>query len=461
MRGLRSTLVLLVAAVAVGGYAYFIEADRPAVSTADELVRVFEFESDDITTVTVTAENGDRTVVNKADARWRLVEPFEGNVDVTAVVGLTSSLATLEMQRVVAEPEDALELTTFGLAEPRITVGVSTSTGVDTSLSIGARTPTGGDVYATLAGSNRVFLLSGYLDDTFNQTTFDLRDKTILDFTNDEVAGLAITGDGVVVELRKTNNRWALTNPIAAHADTGTTDGLIGRLSTDQIASVETERTDDVAPFGLAPPRLNVEVRLTGSTATLLVGGQAGPGRIYARDTARDLIFTIDETLVGDLMRDAEAYRRKDLFGFRPFNAVSLALERDGQLWSFEKTEATDDETSAWRQLSPVSRDVDETAMEDLLAKVSNMRADAFVSSRDETGLAAPIASVRVTFSDGDDDVIDEQVIVGRPSGDDADTTVMFAVSGDEPGAARLSSQVWDDAMEALEALPDAPGTTP
>ena len=459
MRGFRSTLALFVVAVTVGGYAYFIEADRPAVSTADQLVPVFEFESDDITTVTVTAENGDRTVVDKADARWRLVEPFEGNVDVTAVVGLTSSLATLEMQRVVAEPEDALDLATFGLAEPRVAVGVATSTGGDTNLLIGARTPTGGDVYATVAGSNRVFLLSGYLDDALNQTTFDLRDKAILDFTNDEVAGLAITGDDVMVELRKADNRWALTNPIAAHADTGTTDGLIGRLSTGQIASVEAERTDDLTPFGLAPPRLNVEVRLTGSTATLLVGSPAGPGRIYARDAARDLVFTIDETLVDDLVRDADGYRRKDLFGFRPFNAESLALERDGQLLSFEKTETTDAETSAWRQLSPDARDVDEAAMEDLLAKL-NLRADSFVDSRDNTGLAAPIASIRVTFSDGDDDATEERVVIGRPAGEGADAAVVFAVSGDEPGAARLNTQAWDDAMETLDALPDAPGTT-
>ena len=459
MRGLRSTLALLVVAVALGSYAYFIEADRPPVSTADELVPVFEFESDDIITVTVTAENGDRTRVNKADARWRLVEPFEGNVDVTAVVGLTSSLATLEMQRIVAEPEDELALETFGLAEPRISLEVETSTGVEATLLIGARTPTGGDVYATLAGSNRVFLVSGYLDDTFNQTTFDLRDKRILDFTNDEVTGLAITGDEVAVQLRKSDNRWTLTFPIEAHADTGTSDGLVGRLSTDQIASVEAETADDLTPYGLATPRLQVEVQLTGSTATLSVGSQAGPGRIYARDGARDLVFTIDETLVADLTRDAVAYRRRDLFGFRPFNAVSLGVERDGHQWSFEKTEAADG-TSTWRQLSPDATAVDEAPMEDLLAKLSNLRADEFVDSRDNTGLDAPVARIRVSFTDREDNITEERVIVGHPDGDGTNTNV-FAVSGDEPGAARLNTEAWNDAIEALETLSDAPGTTP
>jgi hypothetical protein len=460
MRGVRSTLALCVVAVSLGGYAYFIEADRPTEPTTDQLVPVFDFESDDITTMTVTAENGNRTVVDNSEARWRLVEPFAGNVDVTAVVGLASSIATLEMQRIVAEPEDDVALATFGLDEPRITVGVATTSGTDTSLLIGARTPTGGDVYATLAGSNRVFLMSGYLDDTFNQSTFDLRDKTILDFTNDEVEGLEITGDEVAVQLRKTGNRWALTSPIAALADAGTADGVIGRLGTDQIASVESESTDDLAQYGLAPPRLNVTVRLTGSTASLIVGSAAGPGRIYARDESRDPVFTIDETLVGDLVRNAEAYRRKDLFGFRPFNAESVSLERDGDLWSFEKSESTD-ETTVWHMLSPTPGAVDGAAMDDLLAKLSNLRAESFVDSRDGTGLTTPVASLRVTFSDSAEDIIEERIIVGRPDGDGADVTAVFAVNGDEPGAARLNPQAWDDAMEALDALVDAPGITP
>jgi hypothetical protein len=460
MRGVRSTLALCVVAVSLGGYAYFIEADRPTEPTTDQLVPVFDFESDDITTMTVTAENGNRTVVDNSEARWRLVEPFAGNVDVTAVVGLASSIATLEMQRIVAEPENDVALATFGLDEPRITVGVATTSGTDTSLLIGARTPTGGDVYATLAGSNRVFLMSGYLDDTFNQSTFDLRDKTILDFTNDEVEGLEITGDEVAVQLRKTGNRWALTSPIAALADAGTADGVIGRLGTDQIASVESESTDDLAQYGLAPPRLNVTVRLTGSTASLIVGSAAGPGRIYARDESRDPVFTIDETLVGDLVRNAEAYRRKDLFGFRPFNAESVSLERDGDLWSFEKSESTD-ETTVWHMLSPTPGAVDGAAMDDLLAKLSNLRAESFVDSRDGTGLTTPVASLRVTFSDSAEDIIEERIIVGRPDGDGADVTAVFAVNGDEPGAARLNPQAWDDAMEALDALVDAPGITP
>jgi hypothetical protein len=137
-----------------------------------------------------------------------------------------------------------------------------------------------------------------------------------------------------------------------------------------------------------------------------------------------------------------------------------VSLERDGDLWSFEKSESTD-ETTVWHMLSPTPGAVDGAAMDDLLAKLSNLRAESFVDSRDGTGLTTPVASLRVTFSDSAEDIIEERIIVGRPDGDGADVTAVFAVNGDEPGAARLNPQAWDDAMEALDALVDAPGITP
>ena len=91
--------------------------------------------------------------------RTVLVPLPDRDFDVTEVVGMSSSLAALEMQRVVAEPEDAPDLTVYGLREPRIEVAVTTTTGIDARLLIGEQTPTGDNLYATIAGSNRVALL--------------------------------------------------------------------------------------------------------------------------------------------------------------------------------------------------------------------------------------------------------------------------------------------------------------
>lgn len=439
-----STLALLVVAVGLGFYIFVVEADRPPADAPATLEPVFEVESGDIATLTVVAEDGQRTVLEKREDRWQLVEPLTSNVDVTEVVALTSGLASLELQRVVSEPEDSPDLSQFGLAPPRLAVGFQTPE-LDTRLLIGELTPTGGDLYATIEGSDRVFLISGYLDGTFNRTTFDLRDKTILDITQNQVDGLEVTGEGLAVRLRKANNAWSLVEPFEAHADLGVADGLVGRLSTGQMTTIAAEETDDLSAYGLDAPRLTVTVNLGASAATLLIGDTLPDGAVYARDTARELVFTVDGSLADELAQEAQAYRRKNLFAFRPFNASRLEVHRDGTRQAFERVEAaSDQDDTVWRRVEPDPAEVDAAGLEDLLAQLSNLRAETFVESRDGTGLDAPLATVVVTF---DDPAVEERVSVGRV-GDE-----VFAVSGDETGAARLDTRAWEEALAALSLL--------
>ena len=224
------------------------------------------------------------------------------------------------------------------------------------------------------------------------------------------------------------------------------TDGLVGRLSTGRMSAIEQESVDadGLAPYGLDAPRLTVTVGLGSSAATLLLGDTSPAGTVYARDGARGLVFTVDESLASELEQGVDEYRRKDLFAFRPFNATALEIEHEGERWTFALEEAEEEEDGdAWRRTSPDAADVERADMDDLLAKLSNLRAESFEPSRDGTGLDAPAATVTVTFDEGEQ----ERVAVGR-TGDD-----VFAVSGGEPGAAQVNTRSWEDAIEALDPL--------
>ena len=112
------------------------------------------------------------------------MQPAAAPPDEAAVSGITSNLASVEIQRVI--DENPADLKEFGLAEPRVEVAFKAG-GQERRLQIGQKTPPGTDVYAKLADQKKVFLISSYLDSTFNRGTFDLRDKSVLKLDREKI----------------------------------------------------------------------------------------------------------------------------------------------------------------------------------------------------------------------------------------------------------------------------------
>ena len=449
MRGMRSTIVMLAVLAVVGGYAYFIESERPPASETPPNEQVFTFEEDDVTEIRVTTGTGEVTELERANdgSAWEVTGPIQARADETTVSSIARSLASLEVRRVVEE--EASDLTPYGLSEPSAEVAFAVDDTPDLRrLLIGDTTPTGADRYAKLGDSGRVFLVNAALESTFNRDTFALRDKAILEFDRDAIDRFATVAAGQTVRLAKADNDWRLTEPFEARADFSSVEGLVGQLNTGQMRAIEAEDTDELEPYGLADPRLTVTIGAGSAETTMLVGDETPAATVYARDSARRLVFTIDASLATDLDKNADDYRHKDLFRFRPFNATRLVVERGNSRLVFEKTDAPQDSETAedvWRRVEPRSADVDRSAMDDLLAQLSNLRAESFIASRD--GLSEPpFATLNVGFGEGDDAEVD-RVVVWR-SGEET-----HAVHGDEPGAALIDTRAFDEAMEALETV--------
>ena len=456
MRGTRSTLILLVVFLALGAYVYLIELERPPASatppneslldtTAEEFSRL-SIGVDDTETVLTRTDDGDA---------WQLTSPVTAAADDTQISSITSALASIEIRRVIDDA--AVDLEPFGLNEPVVEIGfVLSGDSQEQRFLVGDATPTGGERYATLADSGRIVLIASNLDTTFGKSTFDLRDKAILGFDTFDVDQFEIESDSASIHLAKNASEWRLQKPWDARADFSTTEGIVGRLSAGQMRSVavegppDTETEEEVfAEYGLATPRLTATIQLGSATATLLVGSEAPDGTSYARDASRSVVFTIESSLVTDLQRSADEYRDKDLFNFRPFNASRLEIEHSDETAAFEKVESeTEASDPSWTRVSPESGDVDGDQIDDLLAKLSNLRAESFVESRAEPGLdeTTALAVVRVRFNtDGTPDSDDEERVTLWQSGN---TT--YGVHGNEPGAAVLDTNAVDDVIEAL-----------
>jgi uncharacterized protein DUF4340 len=440
MRGVRSLIVLLVIAIPLGWYAYR-ESKKGPVDDSPKHDKLFTVEADKIDELQIKSEAGERTTLRKKGTTWEIVQPVTAPSDEAAVSGITSNLASVEIQRVIDEnPSDMKE---FGLAEPRVEVAFK-SGGQERRLQIGQKTPSGSDVYAKLADQKKVFLIPSHLDATFNRGTFELRDKSVLKVERDKVDSLEVTAAGRTIRFQKQNGEWQMTQPAVGRAEFNAVDGLISRVSGLQMKAVEPPDPPDPKKYGLDQPAATVRIGSGSSQATLVLGAATASGDVYAKDLARPNVFTVEAALVDELKKDPSEFRQKDLFEARSFNATRLEIVRNGQTVAFEKAKVKDKdgkEEEKWRQVAPAAKDVDAAKVEALITAATGARATGFVDSAAKTGLEKPELTVAIRY----DQNKDERVTFARAGGS------AYAARAGSPGAATVDAAVIDGIVKALE----------
>src|SRR6476620_2230212 len=102
MRGGRSFLVLLVVAIGIGAYAYFVESKRDVSDSPDtKREKVWTIDSTKIEEIDIKAANGDLTKLKKNGAAWQIVAPQPLQADQDAVGTITMALSSLESTKTV------------------------------------------------------------------------------------------------------------------------------------------------------------------------------------------------------------------------------------------------------------------------------------------------------------------------------------------------------------------------
>lgn len=398
MRGLRSFIGLLVVALALGAYLYFVESKRPPGDDTEKRDKVFAIAADAIEEVAIKSEAGERTTLKKNGSEWQVTAPAETRADAAEISGITTNLSTLEVQRQV--DENPADLGMFGLAEPRVEVAFK-SGGEEHRLLIGNKTPTGSDLYAKTAAQPKVFLIASFLDSTFNRSSFELRDKTALAFDREKVDVLEIAAANATVRFAKTGDGWQLTQPPIKRSDAAAIEGLIARIAGLQMKKLESPAGAALQPYGLGTPSATVRVGGGSASSTLLLGAAAGPGEVYAKDVARPDVFTVEAVLLDDLKKGAGEYVQKDLFDARAFNTTRIEVARGADTRVLDKTKSANKdgkEDEKWRQTAP-AKDLDTASVEALLSAVTDATGDSVVL--DMPSGVKPEVSVALTFEEG------------------------------------------------------------
>ena len=449
MRGLRSTILLVAVLAGLGAYIYFVTWKLPegGATDAKKLEKVFAgYEADKVEEIKVMSAAGDATTLRKEGGVWQVTQPITAVASESEVSGITSALGQMEVGRVV--DENPTNLNDYGLSNPRIQIDFKAAGDTDyKKLLVGDKSPTGSDIFAKRNDDKQVFLIPSFQETSFNRTTFDLREKSVLKFDREKVDGIDVTSSGKTLTVAKEGGDWKITKPVQTKADFGSVEGLVGRLQSVQMKSIVADNPPaaDLKKYGLDKPEATVNLSAGSTRATLLIGGKAEDNTIYARDASRPAVVTVESALLDDLKKSADDYRRKDVFEFRPFNANRIEMTRNDQTVVLERVKGQGENApDTWRRVTPSAKDVERDKSDSLLSKLSNIRAASFVESTAKTGLDKPALTVSVKFDDGKKE---EKVTFGQAGSD------VYVSRPGEPGAAKIDAADFNDAIKSLDEL--------
>ena len=435
MRGLRSTLFLIGILSALVGYIYYLNKDESSGTEKKEKAFA-SLKAEDIEDVQIKLADGATSHVQKADGTWKITAPEAAPADQGELSSITGGLASLDIQRVV--DENAGDLKQYGLEPAKIEVEFrAKGDKAARRIQFGEKTPTGGDLYARFPDQKRVFLVSSFVDSTFNKNTFALRDKTIIKIDREKVDRIEIVADKRSVTLAKTGNEWQIVAPIMGRADFAAVEGALERLSSAQMQGVVAPDAADLKKHKLEPPVASFTATAGSSRATLLFG-ETENALIYAKDAARPMVFTVAPSLYTDLIRDLGEFRRKDLFDARSFTATHIEFKRGPETVTLNKTKNKDG-SEEWKNGDKL---IHAMKVEDLLSKVSGLRAESFETAINPA-LKTPALVVTIRF----DENKMEQVTFARAGAD------VVASRAGEPGTAKVQAGSFDEVFKGVDEM--------
>jgi hypothetical protein len=319
----KSTLFVLLAAIALGAAVYYFdwrrsqkETEKPS-SDADKLA--YSIQPQDLNSLTI-ARPGNSTEpmlrFEKHSGVWQVTQPIETRADQFSLEGIVNSLSSARIAQ--AEPGTPDRLKVFGLDPPTVSIEFQIQNGAKHTLALGNKDFTGISVYAIVDAAKDVALLPESLLVSTSKGLQDLRDKNVLHIVNGDVVSFDLKDPSGQLTAKKEKDEWRFTKPTEAAGDGNNIDSLLASIASAKMTAIASETPDNLGKYGLANPAVTfTAVDGNGKSSTLIVGKKED-GQYFARDTARPTIFRIDEDLYKKLAQNLGDLRDKKLAHFDP-----------------------------------------------------------------------------------------------------------------------------------------------
>jgi len=316
----KSTLIILLAAIALGAAVYYYDWKRgtPQQDAAEESKPAFHFTAPDATGLDIT-HAGQKFVFEKKNGGWQTVQPIATAADGPIIEGIVTEVAGASVSRTLTPSGD---MSAYGLKQPALAANVRLKDGTHHSVQFGDKDFSGSSIYAIIDDGKQVSLIPAGILETANKPLNDLRDRAVLHFNADDVQAIDVKKSSGEVALAKQGSNWVLRKPRETPASSSAVSAMLEAVSLGKFTTVASETPENLASFGLSSPALTLKLTLKdGKEATLQVGKKE-KDEYDARDPSRLMVFHVGDSLYKKLDEGLAELRDKKIYAFDA-NALS------------------------------------------------------------------------------------------------------------------------------------------
>src|SRR5437868_894642 len=302
----KTTLLLLIVAVAVGLYIKFYESKGPNTEEAKRQAgNVVNFERETLEGIVI--QNGDdRIELKKQDLKWRIEAPFKDQADRGTVESLINDLDGWQKFDSIPASEIAKNknlLDEYGLAKGKLKLKLL-GKNAPPEITFGNDAALQGKMYVRTGDHGDVVIAAQSVRNDIAKKPEDFRNKKLTDLTTAQVMRALVKTAAGEMELEKKADHWEIVTPLRARGDDQKINDLLAQITTAQIQQFVAEDRGDLRPYGLAEPRGSVTLFAVDDKTgqTLQIGGPAGAGekekeQVYVRFTARNAVYTLPKKI--------------------------------------------------------------------------------------------------------------------------------------------------------------------
>ncbi len=447
---LRTTVVLLIIAVALGAFIFGL--DRWSQSTRERRERaahVVRVPRANIQGFTI--RNGDELIKIRAEGdAWKMIAPWQDDADAGVVDQLLDAIQSLRPEDVVTDlgrsEKRRQMLKDFGLNKSRLRLKLDGKQ-MPAELLFGLETAVQGESYLRIADDDAVYVVSDDLKNIVSKKPEDFRDHRMTPFLTTLINRAIFRVSGGEIELAKEQDNWVLVRPIKGRASNDAVVDILTRMNQTQIAKFVSDNNSNPGTFGLDSPS-NVVTLFgdDGKKVEIDIGGRvpSNPDSVYAGLPQRKSVVEVNKAFANLFNITPNDLRDRKIARINPDLIDRVIIEK-----ADEPKIVLGREENRWRFLSPAIAPANADNITRLIQGINDGEVSDFVSdtATDLTKYGLDQPKLKITFSSYSSENTAEsnagETVLATLAFGNSENGVTYARLGEEPYIFSITDQLF------------------